>query len=196
MHLPVEPRLPLYARYAKRAVDLLVVCVFLIPFTVFLLINGCYYLLHGGGHPLVSEPRVGQKGAFAFYKLRIRDRGENPTRLGEFLRRWGIDEIGQILNILRGDMSLVGPRPVTLKEHDYYMEREPNFALRYAVRPGLLGLGIGTVTNHLCIEGDLKDVGLLRLQHDLIYVRQWTPYIELKAMGVSLVDMIHGHDPS
>jgi lipopolysaccharide/colanic/teichoic acid biosynthesis glycosyltransferase len=93
-------------------------------------------------------------------------------------------------------MSLVGPRPVTPEGHDRYVELDPRFTQRYGALPGLLGLGIGTVTNRLCVQQEVQDAGLLRLPYDLMYVQQWSWCLELRAVKVSFVDMLHGHDPS
>jgi lipopolysaccharide/colanic/teichoic acid biosynthesis glycosyltransferase len=101
-YLSTKTRLPLGARCAKHAIDLCVGMLFLVPLVLLLTANGVYCLFNGGGLPLVSEPRMGRNGPFAFYKLRIRSRSGQSTRFGEFLRRWGFDEVGQVLNILRG----------------------------------------------------------------------------------------------
>ncbi|HSW77868.1 MAG TPA: sugar transferase [Candidatus Chromulinivoraceae bacterium] len=188
--------LPYGARRVKLAVDLLVGALFFVPLVLLVTVNGVYCLLNGGGLPLVSEPRMGRNGSFKFYKLRVRSRKGQPTRFGEFLRRWGIDEIGQVLNILKRDMSLVGPRPVTPEQHGRYIEIDSRFTQRYGALPGLLGLGIGTVTNRLCVQQEVQDTGLLRLEYDLSYAQEWSWRLEFKAIRVSLVDIVHGHDPS
>ncbi|MBZ5713615.1 sugar transferase [Nannocystis pusilla] len=100
------------------------------------------------GRPIFfSQPRVGQgRRIFHIVKLRTMtceaDPGaRRPTRFGRFLRQRGLDELPQLLvNILRGDMSLVGPRPLTPADAERLVAEHPPFARRFDVPPGLTGL--------------------------------------------------------
>jgi lipopolysaccharide/colanic/teichoic acid biosynthesis glycosyltransferase len=78
--------------------------------------------------------RVGGSERGALYKLSVDDR---VTRVGRFLRSWSLDELPQLVNVLRGEMALVGPRPVVPYEVDHYPE---SYLRRFAVKPGLTGL--------------------------------------------------------
>ena len=120
------------------------------------------YLDDPQGSPLFRQCRVGKNGKlFVMYKFRTMIKGaeemkrdmaamnemDGPvfkikndpriTRLGSFLRKTGLDELPQLINVLKGDMSLVGTRPPTLDEWDRY---EPHHRARLAVRPGITGL--------------------------------------------------------
>ena len=81
-----------------------------------------------------GEARQISNGRRGLYKLAVDDR---VTRVGRFLRRWSLDEVPQLWNVVRGEMSLVGPRPVIPYEADRYPER---YNERFAVKPGLTGL--------------------------------------------------------
>jgi len=83
-------------------------------------------------HSLIDRPDGGEGGRL--YKLSVDDR---ITRVGRFLRAWSLDELPQLVNVLRGEMALVGPRPVIPYEVERYPER---YLARFAVKPGLTGL--------------------------------------------------------
>jgi lipopolysaccharide/colanic/teichoic acid biosynthesis glycosyltransferase len=107
--------------------------------------------LESPGHPFYAQTRVGQDGAlFSIYKLRTMVRGaeftgaglaiqegdERITRIGAFLRRTSLDELPNLWNVLRGEMSIVGPRPTLAVQVEQYTERQRG---RLAVKPGITG---------------------------------------------------------
>jgi lipopolysaccharide/colanic/teichoic acid biosynthesis glycosyltransferase len=107
--------------------------------------------LESPGHPLYTQTRVGKDGRlFAIYKLRtmvrgaefigaglaIQDGDERITALGRFLRRYSLDELPNLWNVLRGDMSIVGPRPTLSAQVDQYTPRQRG---RLLVKPGITG---------------------------------------------------------
>ncbi len=107
--------------------------------------------LESPGHPLYTQTRVGKDGElFEIYKLRtmvkgaeftgaglaIREGDDRITRLGTFLRRYSLDELPNLWNVLRGEMSIVGPRPTLPVQVEQYTERERG---RLAVKPGISG---------------------------------------------------------
>jgi lipopolysaccharide/colanic/teichoic acid biosynthesis glycosyltransferase len=103
------------------------------------------------------------------------------TRLGRFLRRYYLDELAQLINILRGEMSLVGPRPHVRLEVDQYI---PHQRQRLAVRPGLTGLwqvhGKGSCTFNELIQCDLD------------YIANWSLWLDLKILCATLRVLLHG----
>ena len=136
------------------------------------------------GRPVFfAQERVGQGGRrFRLWKLRTMTTEADPaqrrpTRLGRWLRQRGLDEIPQLWNVLRGDMSLVGPRPLTPADAERLTAQHPPFAARFAVPPGLTGLsqvahaagvvGSGAVataaldTEYIRRRGALLDVRIL-----------------------------------
>ena len=98
-------------------------------------------LLDDGGPVLFRQARLG-RGRRPFEILKFRSmRDGRVTRVGRVLRGTGLDELPQFLNILRGDLSAVGPRPVTAADAVRYGWTGPSAAARWHVRPGLTGLG-------------------------------------------------------
>ena len=107
--------------------------------------------LESPGHPIYTQTRVGKDGKpFQIYKLRTMVRGaeftgaglaiqegdDRITRIGEFLRRYSLDELPNLWNVLRGEMSIVGPRPTVPVQVEQYTERQRG---RLAVKPGITG---------------------------------------------------------
>ena len=144
----------MYKKFIKRFFDI-IVSLFALPFfLILLLIVAPVIYLNDRGSIFYNAPRLGKDGkVFKMYKFRsmkmnapdIRNEdgstfnSENDLRLikiGKFLRKTSIDEIPQIINILKGDMSLIGPRPDLSSQIDFYdVESE----LKFTVRPGLTG---------------------------------------------------------
>ena len=101
-----------------------------------MLIISAGVILDGGPPVLFRQSRPGlDEQPFTLLKFRSMHDGR-VTRWGRFMRRWSLDELPQLLNVLRGDMSLVGPRPLLPRYLPYYTDRE---RLRHAVRPGMTG---------------------------------------------------------
>lgn len=107
------------------------------------------------------------------------DDAERITRLGRFLRSTSLDELPELWNVLRGEMSLVGPRPLLMEYLDKYTERQ---ALRHSVRPGITGLAQVRGRNLV----DWED----RLELDVQYVEQWSLWLDLKILARTLVTVV------
>jgi lipopolysaccharide/colanic/teichoic acid biosynthesis glycosyltransferase len=90
---------------------------------------------------------------------------ERITRMGRFLRRTRIDELPQIFNVLRGDMSFIGPRPDYIHHARYYLKSVPGYRERHCLRPGVSGLAQIDLGYTECLEGTRKKVEL-----DLFYI--------------------------
>ncbi len=98
------------------------------------------------------------------------------TRVGRFLRRWNIDELPQLLNVLRGEMSLVGPRPHALAHDHTYEGRIALYARRHNVRPGITGWA---QVNGFRGETDTDEKMRARVEHDLTYIDNWSLGLDL-----------------
>ncbi len=98
------------------------------------------------------------------------------TPIGAWLRKSSLDELPQLLNVLSGAMSLVGPRPHALAMDDYYREIIPNYALRHLVRPGVTGLA--QVSGYRG-PTDSLDAIVGRVAHDIAYIRAWSPMTDI-----------------
>lgn len=139
----------IYEKYVKRVLDVIFSCIFLFLLLPVLLITALLIRLKLGSPVIFSQPRGGFGGReFMILKFRtMTDKRDSEgkllpdpqrlTRFGRFLRRTSIDELPQLLNILRGEMSFVGPRPQLAEFLTYYTDEE---SLRHTVRPGLTGL--------------------------------------------------------
>jgi lipopolysaccharide/colanic/teichoic acid biosynthesis glycosyltransferase len=135
----------------RRALDLVIagaVCAVTAPVVALLAL---VVRLESRGHPIYTQTRVGKDGAlFEIYKLRtmvhgaeftgaglaIHEGDDRITRLGRFLRRYSLDELPNLWNVLRGEMSIIGPRPTLQVQVDQYTDRERG---RLAVKPGITG---------------------------------------------------------
>lgn len=160
--VPLRPRPGLYRNGCKRALDTVIILLTL-PFTVPVILTLALCIALDGGKPLYRSPRVGRYGrVFGMLKLRTmvndseallaRHLAENPaaraewestqklkndpriTRMGRFLRKSSMDELPQLWNVLVGEMSMVGPRPMMPNQQHLY----PGIAY-YSLRPGLTG---------------------------------------------------------
>ena len=99
------------------------------------------------------------------------------TRLGAHLRRLSIDELPQLFNVLKGDMSIVGPRPHAMAHDQLYVERLARYARRHTVKPGITGWA--QVHGH---RGEIEDDSRMqaRLEHDLYYIDNWSLWLDIK----------------
>ncbi len=133
----------MYARFGKRASDILLAALLLVLLAPLIGAAALAVRLALGAPVLFRQDRAGRGGVpFTLLKLRTLRAGPGDdaarmTRLGRVLRAVAVDELPQLVNVLRGEMSLVGPRPLPLA---YVARYSPRQALRLAVRPGLAGL--------------------------------------------------------
>ncbi len=160
-------------KIAKRFTDLitsLIVMVFLLPVFAVIIIA---IKVSGKGPAVFKQQRAGKDGRpFMFYKFRTMKleadpfgpspkSGDDPrlTKIGKFLREYSLDELPQLFNILKGDMSIVGPRPLYVSQMAEWDERQKK---RLLVKPGLTGLaqisGRGQLTREEKLELDVKYV--------------------------------------
>ena len=138
--------------------------------------------LEDGGPLLFTQERIGKEGrAFRIYKLRTMRDGE-VTRLGRWLRATGLDETPQFFNVLLGDMSIVGPRPLTAGDLSRLGWDRMNAHPRFAVRPGITGLAQ--------IFGDRGARHARAL--DALYSRTHTPWLDLRLIAVSFAMNVVG----
>ncbi len=166
----------------KRGLDILVAASALIGLWPFLAAIWLIVRLSSKGPAIFKQERAGKNGKpFIFYKFRTMRAdvdpfgpspklGDDPrlTKLGKFLREYSLDELPQLCNILKGDMSFVGPRPLYLLQIHEWSERQKK---RLSVKPGLTGLaqisGRGRITIEEKLELDVKYVETASLSGDL-----------------------------
>jgi putative colanic acid biosysnthesis UDP-glucose lipid carrier transferase len=138
---------------AKRFIDLAVAVPLLAMLLPLLLLLGVLIRLGSKGSALFRQDRLGKGGTvFTIYKLRsmtVQENGETVTQacrddervtgIGRFLRKSSLDELPQLINVIKGDMSLVGPRPHACAHDEYYAGLIEGYALRQLVKPGITG---------------------------------------------------------
>jgi lipopolysaccharide/colanic/teichoic acid biosynthesis glycosyltransferase len=128
------------ALWSKQLFDLLGALGGLVAFSPVMAAIAGAILLEDGGPILFRQERVGRaRRPFTILKFRSM-RGQRVTRVGRVLRATGLDELPQFINILRGEMSAVGPRPLTASDVRRLGWTRPRFDFRWRVRPGLTGL--------------------------------------------------------
>jgi putative colanic acid biosynthesis UDP-glucose lipid carrier transferase len=178
---------------SKRLVDFAGALFGLIFLAPFLLLVAFAIRLDSPGQALYRQRRTGQDGrVFVILKFRTmtvleqdqavvqaRKNDCRITRIGALLRRTSIDELPQLLNVLVGDMSLVGPRPHALKHDHYYSAVVSHYDRRFAGRPGITGLaqvsGCRGETSEIC---DMSR----RVAYDLEYIRRWSLLLDIEIL--------------
>ena len=181
----------------KRALDVALASAALLLLGIPLAIVALIIRLETHGHPIYRQRRVGRDGApFELYKLRtmvagaetmgaglVVDRGDaRITRTGEWLRRLSIDELPNLINVLRGEMSLIGPRPTVQVQVDRYTDRQRG---RLSVRPGITGWAQ--------INGRASLPWHERIELDLWYVEHVSPALDARILWRTLRMVVTGH---
>ncbi len=105
------------------------------------------------------------------------------TRLGRFLRRTSLDELPQFINVLLGDMSVVGPRPHAVAHNRHYRTQILEYMLRHKVKPGITGWA---QVNGWRGETDTLDKMVRRVEHDLEYMRRWSIWMDLRIVWLTV----------
>lgn len=174
----------------KRAIDVCLSLLCLIVLFPFLLIVALIVKLTSRGPVLYVQIRAGRGGkAFKMYKFRTMKYGSEATTLGRyisredssitsfgrFLRRWAIDELPQLVNVLRGDISIVGPRPTLGYQVERYSERQRR---RLDVKPGITGWAQ--------VNGRNKLNWPERIELDVWYVDNWSLKLDMKIILMTL----------
>ncbi|MFO0842168.1 MAG: sugar transferase [Gemmataceae bacterium] len=189
---PVRPLRHGWYAHVKAAIDLVVACLLALPAVPVILLAALLVKLTSKGPAFYTQKRLGQGGKpFTIVKLRtMRHNCEavsgprwslpgdpRVTPVGWFLRASHLDELPQLLNVLRGEMSLIGPRPER-PEFVPQLEKELGaYRQRLNVRPGVTGLAQVLLPP----DSDIESVRR-KLAHDLFYIRELTPWLDLRLM--------------
>ncbi len=112
------------------------------------------------------------------------------TRLGRFLRRTSLDELPQLINVMSGSMSLVGPRPHALAVNEQYRKLIPGYMVRHKVKPGITGWA----QVNGCRGGDDLDSMRRRTEYDLAYLRSWSLSLDLLIVTKTVKMLIVGDE--
>ena len=190
-------------RFIKRAFDATASFLLLLVFSPLIGICALAVKLEDGGPVLFAQERIRLHGRPLFiYKFRSMrtdaEAADSPqlysgeddprlTRVGRFLRAHHLDELPQLWNVLRGDMSLIGYRPERAFYIGQIMERNPRYRYLYQIRPG--------VTSYATLYNGYTDTlekMLTRLDLDLYYLRNRSVWFDLKVLGLTFLSIIFG----
>src|SRR5690554_4923481 len=185
----------MYRKFFKRFFDLVLALVGIIALSPIFLIVWVALLFANRGKPFFFQPRPGKNAViFKIVKFKtMNDRKdaqgkllpdvERLTKVGSFVRKTSLDEIPQLINVLKGDMSLIGPRPLLVQYLPYYTEREK---LRHTVRPGITGLAQVNGRNFLMWDE--------RLEMDAKYVEKLSFYLDLEILVKTVQGVMNRKD--
>lgn len=176
----------LFAAALKRIFDIVVSALILVLISPILLVTAIGVKLSSPGPILFKQERIG-KNRKPFYMLKFRsmrvnaesttawstDTDPRKTKFGSFIRKYSIDELPQFVNVLKGDMSIVGPRPEIPHYVHEFQEEVPLYMLRHQVRPGITGWA---QVNGLRGDTSIEE----RVKYDLYYIENWSPWFDIK----------------
>jgi Undecaprenyl-phosphate glucose phosphotransferase len=186
-------------RILKRGLDLVAASSLIVLLAPLLLIVACLVKLDSRGPALFRQTRHGFNNelirVLKFRSMSTFDdtRGEfqqavqgdaRITRVGRIIRRTNIDELPQLINVLRGDMSMVGPRPHALAHNDMFANRVRKLWRRHNVKPGITGWA---QVNGLRGETDTTEKMRKRVEYDLYYIDNWSFFFDLKIMIMTVL---------
>jgi len=183
----------------KRAIDFLVALV-LLPFVVLIvMVCAIAIKLDTPGPLFYCQRRAGFRGRlFTIYKLRTMTQEQGGeaytlpddkriTRVGRVLRQYRFDELPQVINILRGDMSWVGPRPEVVSLAEWYEREVPFYVYRHIVRPGITGWAQVHQGNVAAVEA-----ARLKLEYDFFYIKHFSFWLDAVIVAKTLRTIVTG----
>jgi putative colanic acid biosysnthesis UDP-glucose lipid carrier transferase len=199
-----EPLSQTPAKIFKRVFDVVFSTLILLFIYWWIHIIVCLLIkLSSKGPIFFKQKRVGRNG-HEFYCIKFRTMSINGsgidgngeitklddnriTRLGAFLRRTNFDELPQFLNVIKGDMSVIGPRPHMIEEDYTVAEKLRKYRIRRFVRPGISGWA--QVNGY---RGGTEDMGLMqkRVDYDIEYIESWTPWLDIKIIWYTILQML------
>ncbi|MBE3591904.1 sugar transferase [Thermoanaerobacter sp. RKWS2] len=175
----------------KRLIDIFVSLFLLIVLSPLLIIISLIIFITMGPPVIFKQTRPGFKGKpFTIYKFRTMSNKKDKygnllpdekrlTKIGRFLRSTSLDELPELFNVLKGDMSLVGPRPLLMEYLNYYTEEQMR---RHDVKPGITGWAQVNGRNNLSWEEKFK--------LDVWYVDNWSLWLDFKILFLTLIKVI------
>ncbi len=190
-HVPLTSAINMIA---KRTVDIIGSLILTIIFSPIMLISAIAVRLSSPGPVIFKQERVGlHNKTFQMYKFRTMGvqkpsaeakawttpNDPRVTKVGKILRRTSMDELPQLINILKGDMSIVGPRPERPQFVEKFKEEIPRYMIKHQVRPGLTGWA---QVNGLRGNTSIR----MRVEYDLYYIENWTMGFDIKIMFLTV----------
>ncbi|TNF69090.1 MAG: sugar transferase [Gammaproteobacteria bacterium] len=191
--------IPLWYRWFKGVIEFLFALV-LLPLLLLIFIVVTVIILITMGRPILyTQYRMGLNNRpFKVYKFRsmiqnadregeTEDADQRITAFGQLIRKFRIDELPQFINILKGDMSLIGPRPEWIETAQQFEKDIPLYRLRHIIKPGITGWAQVTQGHAIGAEGNFK-----KLQYDLYYVKHYSLIMDLRIVLKTIYIIITG----
>ena len=198
-----EPLQFVHNQIIKRVFDIVFSILFLVTlFPIFYIVLGVLIKLSSSGPIIFKQTRTGIYGKnFDCYKFRSMIMSEDAdekqaekddprtTKIGQFLRRFNLDEIPQFYNVLKGDMSVIGPRPHMLKHTELYSSVIDKYMVRHLIKPGISGWA--QVNGY---RGETKTTEQMegRVRCDVWYLENWSFILDLKIVIITILNMFKG----
>ncbi|SFB13230.1 Undecaprenyl-phosphate glucose phosphotransferase [Acetitomaculum ruminis DSM 5522] len=183
-----------FNQFIKRVMDIVGALASLIVFSPVMLITAILIKTTSKGPLIYKQERVGLRNRpFKMYKFRSMEvqpekeekkawtvkNDPRVTPIGKFIRKTSIDELPQIINVLKGEMSLVGPRPERPLFVEKFREEIPRYMIKHQVRPGMTGWAQ--------VNGFRGDTSIIkRIEHDLYYIENWTLGLDFKILFLTI----------
>jgi putative colanic acid biosynthesis UDP-glucose lipid carrier transferase len=190
-----------YRGVVKRSMDI-VLCLVALPVLLpIMLVLGLLVAVSSPGPVIFQQRRYGLDGeqiiVYKFRTMTVLEDGSKVTQatkddkrvtsIGRLLRRYSLDELPQLINVLQGRMSLVGPRPHAVAHNEEYRKLIKGYMVRHKVRPGITGLA--QVNGCRGETSRLEDMQA-RVHHDLEYLRHWTALLDLQIIAKTLLQLV------
>ena len=147
-----------------------------------------YFLMSGTFAALISARSFAMRNALSD-SLQATKNDPRKTKFGNFLRKSNLDELPQFINVFKGEMSIVGPRPHMLKHTEEYSQLINKYMMRHLVKPGITGWA--QVTGY---RGETKELSQMegRVRRDLWYIENWTFLLDIRIMIKTVTNMFRG----
>jgi len=177
----------------KRILQIIAAIIVLIIISPLFLISILLIVITSRYSPIYKGKRVGEDGKiFYMYKLRtllpgaegeikarlLKEGDPYITPVGAVLRRLKIDELPQLLNVIKGDMNFIGPRPIRPIFYDYFLESLPHFGDKFTIKPGLTGLAQ--------VMGDYQTPVIDKLRYEIFYNTHKNIFLDLKIIVLTI----------
>ena len=183
--------------FMKRAMDIIGSLILIVLTSPIMLVTGIVVWCSSPGPMIFKQERVGKnKKNFYMYKFRSmrvnsqeqtgwsRNVDNRKTLFGSFIRKFSIDELPQFFNVLKGDMSLVGPRPEVPHFVEQFKEEIPRYMVKHQVRPGITGWA---QVNGLRGDTSIRD----RIEHDIYYIENWNILFDIKILLLTIGKVVN-----
>ena len=189
-------------RFVKRGFDIVFSSVFLCFYPLVYIPIAIAIKASSPGPVYFKQKRTGYRGTefwcYKFRTMRVNNDADKAqatrndprkTRLGDFLRRTSLDELPQFINVFKGEMSVVGPRPHMVRHTEEYSKIVDQYMVRHLVKPGITGWA--QVNGYRGLTDEVWKMEK-RVQYDVWYIENWTFLLDLKIIVRTVLNAIHG----